>query len=259
MIASIPPVPIPPWPVLAYLGIACGLIVAGLALMLWGRILGRLFWMLAGVGAGLALGAPLASWLEANLLAARLGAAVTLGLLGVVLGPLLWAMLAAGVLGGVALYFTVARYLPHLSGRVPEFELSGEGLAAYVASLARYSLACVQAVWNVEPLAIVVAGSLAFGLPLVIGVVRMRLATIFMTSVSAAAGVVGGIAWAGALLFASLGRVFADYWYVLGGTAAGGAVLGIVLQYRKALKADKAEKKREGEPPARRARNRSRD
>ncbi|HUT57125.1 MAG TPA: hypothetical protein VNA25_04540 [Phycisphaerae bacterium] len=252
MIASIPPVPIPQWGVWAYLAIACGLVVCGLALLLWGRAVGRLFWMFVGAGAGLALGAPLAGWLEANLLAARLGAAVTLGLLGVVLGPLLWALLAASISGGVALYFTVARYLPQLTGRAPEFKLSGEGLGPYVISLAKYSLACVQAVWNTEPLVVAAVGGLAAALPLVIGVVRMRLATIFMTSVCGAAGAVGGAAWAAVLLFGSLGQLFADYWYVLAGTAAGGAILGIVLQYRKALKADKAEKKREGEPPDRR-------
>ena len=241
----------PPLPVAApaALGLALAVVVAGAALLLWGRLAGRVVFLAAGGGAGWWAGALLASRMGVNPLAAKATTAVAAGLLALLLTPLLWAMLAGAITGGAALYFAVLRYMPTLARTAPELDLAGKDLWAYLAALADYGWKCTSAVWEANAAAIGITVGLAGGVPLLIGAIRLRLATIVMSSLVGGAAILTGLAVAVGILFPSVAPVLWRHWFILGGAAAATAVVGVGVQYRRALKGDKDKKNREGEPP----------
>jgi hypothetical protein len=241
----------PPLPVgeAAALGIALAAVAAGVALLLWGRLAGRIAFLAAGGGVGWWLGAILAAKMNVSPLPAQILTAVAAGMLALLLTPLLWAVLAGALAGGAALYFAVLHYLPMLSKGPPSLNLAGLDFRRYAGALADHAWRCTKDVWEGNAAAIGIIVGLAGGVPLLIGAIRMRLATVVMSSLTGGAAILTGLAVAAGVLFPAVAPVLWDHWFILAGAAAATAVVGIGVQYRRILKADKDQKNREGEPP----------
>jgi hypothetical protein len=232
------------------LGIAASGVLVGAALLLWGRWAGRAVFLVAGAGVGWWAGALLAARMQVNPLAAQVATAVAAGLLALVLAPLLWALMSGTIAGGVALYFTVLHFQPDLLAKAPAFAQSAGDVGAYCAAMADHFAKCVLAAWENHAPALATASGLAGVLPFVIGTIRLRLATIIMSSLSGGAAVAAGLACIVGFSAPSAAPVLWGNWFVVGGAAVAFAFAGVIVQYRRAIKADKDQKNREGEPPA---------
>ena len=249
MIAQLPFPPPLPLGTPAALGLALAVVVAGAALLLWGRVAGRVLFVAAGAGAGWWGGAVLAARVNVPALAAQATTALAGGLLALVLAPLLWALVAAAIAAGAALYFTVLHFLPTLIKKPADLKLGGLDIQAYAVALADHCWKCTLAVWEQNALAIGVIAGFAGAVPLLIGAIRLRLATIVMSSLAGGAAILTGLGYAVGVLFPSVAQVLWDHWFILAGAAAATAVVGVGVQYRRVLKADKDKKNREAEPP----------
>jgi len=99
----------------ALLAVLAGLALLGLVMLLWGRLLHRALLVLVAGGIGLVLGGIYGPRIELSPFLARLGGAVTCGLLGLVLARAIWAALAgllvAGAVGGLMLVFHLGQSL----------------------------------------------------------------------------------------------------------------------------------------------------
>ena len=244
MLAQIPLPPIALGPALA-LAVACGTAALGAMLLLWGRLVGRFVFLLAGAGAGWFAGPLLAAKVGVSPLIAQVALAAAAALLGVLLAPFWWAVLAGALAGGTAVYFTVLRYL----SKVPVVKFPSDSLGGYLSALGEYVGKCLEAVWSEHAMTLAVASGLAAGLPFLVGVLRLRLAAILMSSLVGGTAFMAALAWIMGLLAPASCDWLWNHWYVLGGAAAALAATGIALQYRRALRSDKTENEREGEPP----------
>jgi hypothetical protein len=239
MIIAIQPLPLPLLSLRAAL-IVCGCALgAGLVLLLWGKLVGRAFWALAGAGAGYFCGQAIAAPLEVD---PRIGQAVgagVLALVGLVGARVLWALLAAAVISAAATVVVTVKTLPSLVETVPTLESSGDRPLEYATKFWQYVLNCLQPLWENKSTLLLTVWAVAAGLPLVIALLRPRLTAIVMTSLLGAIGLVLGAAIGCVLAAPSIEPSLWEYWYVPGCVAAGLWLLGVALQYRRALAAAK--------------------
>jgi hypothetical protein len=232
------------------IGIAAAGVMVGAALLLWGRWAGRAVFLAAGTGVGWWAGALLAARMQVNPLAAQITTAVAAGLLALVLTPLLWALMAGAIAGGVALFFTVLHFQPDLLAKAPAFAQGAGDVGTYCAAMADHLVKGVLAAWENHAPALATATGLAGVLPFVIGTIRLRLATIIMSSLFGGAVVAAGLACIAGFSAPSVAPALWSNWFVVGGATVAFAFAGVLVQYRRAIKADKDQKNREGEPPA---------
>jgi hypothetical protein len=237
------------WTVPVCLGLAAAGVAVGVTLLLWGRWAGRVVFLAAGAVVGWWAGGLLAARMQVNPLAAQLTTAVAAGLLTLVVTPLLWALLAGALAGGAAVYFTVLHFQPELLTKMPSLPLTADELNAWCTAMADHLVKYLLAAWADRPAPIAVAAGLAGGLPFIVGAIRLRLATIVMSSLSGGAAIVAGAACLVGTAAPSVAPTLWKNWFILGGAAAALALAGVIIQYRRAIKADKDKKNREGEPP----------
>jgi hypothetical protein len=237
----------PPLPceTLASVGILLGAALAGAAMLLWGRYAGRVMFMLGGGAAGWWVGGVLAARLGVNLLAAQATTAVAAALLALLLTPLLWAMAAGGLAGSIALYFLVIHYWPTLGKNAPRLSLANLDFRQYCESLATYLEKCVAATWEGNATAVGVLAGAAAGCAIIICLIRLRMAGVIMSSLVGGAALVAGLAAATGTLFGDAAPVLWAHWFILAGGGVAMAIVGVGVQYRRLLKADKARKSRQ--------------
>jgi len=244
---GIPGPPPPQWYAPVAYGAAGGCLLVGLAILLWGRTYARALMCIAGIAGGLALAAPVSRWLEVHPTVVRVIGMVTLGLVGLVLARLIWALLAGALFGFAAECILLGRMSPD---QRPTFEAwSGGSLAGWAGGLGEFSLDTFVALWNDSEVMVLVVVGCAFVVPLILALLRDRLARIFMTSLLGAAAAVLGPILAAAQLSESLWGGIWTHWYVPAAVAAALMVFGFIHQYRGAMRADRSRDDREAEPP----------
>jgi len=246
-------IPAPPMPELSpaiLWGSVLGGIVAGALLLLWGRKLGRGLLTLAGAGAGLVVAPWLAGMISLELLYVRIAAAVTAGLLALVTARLLWGLLLGGLFGAAAGVALMKHYAAEIAeGTRPTFQAAGEAFPDWWAGLCRFAEAYVTVVWRENGEVLLAGAGLACLVPVVVAMIRPRLACIVATSL------LGGVLVAGAALLAA-GRVRPELWpelwprfYVPLAIAGGLLLFGLAFQYRGAVRAERGKARVEAEPP----------
>jgi hypothetical protein len=233
----------------ANLGIGLAGVAAGIALLLWGRWAGRGVFVLAGAAVGWFLGGLLAGPLGVDPTAVRVVAAVVSASLALLLTPLLWALTAGAVTASVVLFVLILQQQPDFVARAPAIPAAGQDAWDYLAAIAKHLGKGLSAAWDHEGSRLAIIAGVIGGVPFLIGAIRLRLATIFMSSVCGGMAVAAGLAGLAGTAAPSIIPALWKSWFVFGGAGAAMGVVGIGVQYRRALKADKDKDNREGEPP----------
>jgi len=252
MLAQVPASPVLALGAYGGAGIALGAAAVGAALLLWGRYAGRPVFAAIAAAAGWWAGPFVAEAVRVDELAGCISLAVAGCILGALATPVLWAAAAGAAVGGAALYLGVFQHQPDLAAKAPAFVVKdGQfDLAGYCGAWAAHLLKCFSAAWKNESNKVIAIAGLAGGPPIIVGVMRLRLVTIIMSALCGAAAVVSGVCVAVGLLIPSAAAPLREHWFVPAGAGAMLAAVGVLVQYRRALKADKDRDKREGEPPA---------
>ena len=228
---------IPAW----QLGLAAALAVTvGVACLLWGRILHRALLMLAGAGAAYWLSVPLAGHSGLSLPVVRICAVLLLTAMGLILARIAWGLLGAGILAGLAC-LAVLPWCLHYA-HPPPWSAFGptESLQQWLAEAGSCLWAMLQLQWQHQRIALIAAAGAAAGLPLILFLLRPRLAAIFMSALLGALLAVGGPAAAIGRASASLWAGAWKNWYVPAGLMAMLFVAGMIFQYRGAIAADRS-------------------
>jgi hypothetical protein len=250
---------IPPAPQLsdtwAYVGAASAVIV-GSALVVWGRLIGRPL---------LTLGAGVLGFLAGGPAAGSLGLAPVVGQLvltfaglagGFLLDRLVWALLAGVLVAGpvlTAMFLrpgapasTAASPAPATQGATSP---AADSLAAYAQSCWGWFGATLTALWDINSGTLLITTCAIGGFFVVLGLIRPRLIRIAMTSLVGALAVVSG-------LVVGVSQPLKWFWpqawqhvYLPGAAVLALLILGVVLQYRAALQAERSGKDREAKPP----------
>ena len=195
MLAEIPPPP----PHNTVLMAAAACVLVGVALLLWGRSLGRvLLTMIAGGTAAacarlIALYSP-AEVISNNIWVIGLGAALIVGFLAYVLSRLIWAV-ALGVLLGAAALGVVAWLNAGAIVDKPvwdDHQLAG--FAGWCVCLSDYLSRWALSLWEHNATIATVAGCGPLLAAIAVGIFLPRTAVILTSSFIGAASVVGGVA-----------------------------------------------------------------
>jgi hypothetical protein len=229
--------------------LCCGAIAVGVTLLLWGRWSGRALFLLAGAWAGWWGGTALAARLGVNPLAAGITLAALAGFLSLLLTPLLWAMVAGALVAGAACYFAILNHQPDLAAKAPVFAQMGGDIGAYFSALWDHLAKQIGVAWERDGMRLGIIAGLAGGVPFLIGSLRLRLSTIIVSSLCGGAAVMAGLGCLAGLVFPAVAPVLSKNWFVLGGAGAALAAVGVLVQYRRAIKTEKDQDHREGEPP----------
>lgn len=233
-------------------GVAAGLLLIGVALVLWGRRLARLAAALVGVGIGVLLAGPLAGAMNIRFLWAALLLAVVLGLLGIVLARLIWALTAAGLLvAGVLLIMLKVLYADMPESWQPTFP-EFASLADWSAATGRFLLAALESLWELYAMPLVVIGALAALGALLIVLVRPRLGKIVLTATLGGGAIVVAVGIAAGELVGDAAQWFWMNPWITGGIVALPATVGVFVQYRGALADERESDDVEAQPPAKR-------
>ena len=237
-------IPSPPPPELSWAaagGISAACIILGFLLLLWGRNLHRAFLTLVGAAGGLALAGPVAQRFGLNTTIAQVVAIFTLAILGLACAKIIWVLLAGGLLAFSASVVVLVRYLPALSEDArPAFEAAGATLAAWLDGVWNFFSACLETVWKAQPTLLIFAATVGGGLAILIGLLRGRVVTIFMSALAGAAAIIaGGMILCGQVSF-KLWQGAWERYYLPAGLVAVLLLIGLVFQYRGALAADRA-------------------
>ena len=252
MLAQVPLSPILAVGVYGGAGIALGAAAVGVALLLWGRYAGRPVFALASAAAGWWAGELVAAQLGVNVVAAQISLAVAGAFLGMVLTPLLWALSAGALVGGAAFYLGILQNQADLLAKAPAAVVSATGdfdLLGFCGAWAGHLWKCTASAAAAEPGKLGFIIGLAGGVPILIGVIRLRLATIVMSALYGSAAIVSGLCVAVGLLLPSTAPVLREHWFVPVVAGCALAPVGVMVQYRRTMKAENDQKNREGEPP----------
>lgn len=221
-----------------------GGLVVGVLLLLWGRKLHRVF---LGLGAGAAGASFAGEWAtQLSGLDWRLAYAIaagTAGILGVVMARIVWPVLAGALFAGAAGVTVLACFQPSLPADLKAATApAGGDLVAWSAAAYVCASAAVQAVWR-DHMAVLLGAMCPAGLvPLVIGLFRPRLATIFMTALVGSLSMICGPLVAAQRFWPEL---WASAWanpHVPAIVAGVMLLIGLLFQYRLAIAADRAKK-----------------
>ncbi len=245
-------IPHPPLPQLSdpvAFAVAGGCLAVGVLILLWGRHLGRAYLCLAGVVMGLMLAGPIAQRFELNLTLVRVAGAVVLALVGLILARLIWAALVAVLFAVPAEYIALARCFAEVAeDKRVLFGPADATFTGWMIELCKFFPGGFWWLWqnNLGILMAVVCPAILF--PFVIALIRDRLGRILMTSLLGGTMIVLAPVLAASQLRPSIWGGAWTHWYAPLGPAAVLMVVGLVLQYRRAIRDDKMNKDREAEP-----------
>ena len=205
----------------------------GVLLLIWGEKYHRAALALVGAGAGVLLGPEIASWVGMGPLAGQIAAPLVLAVLAVIGAHYVWAIVAAALAlggGGWALACHFAQTQPPQATTAPAAGLDSWARAAWAHAMSGMSDA-----WQGDALVVVLVLFPAGAVPLIVGLFKPRLATVAMTALLGAAGVVFGVLLASAQITASCWSAAMAQWTILALAVAALTTLGVICQYRRLL------------------------
>jgi len=242
----IPPIDaLPAWQA-GLAGAVCAL--AGGIVLLWGRLLHRVLLMIAGAGLAYWLSPALADRTGLSPLAVKAAAILAAVILCLVLARLIWAYLAAAAAAAAAALIILPACMGETPGHPwPAFAEGAGCLPDWLAEAGRFLLAVLQTQWQTSHLWLLAAAGAAAVVPLLLFLLRPRLAAIFMTSLAGGSAVVGGLALLAGLVRPSAIHAAWQNGHILAGMVGVLLLGGMVFQYYGAFQADKAEKAKEAQ------------
>lgn len=221
---------------------ACALVV-GLCLLLWGRLVGRLFLVLAGAAAGAAL-APMVQqatgWTNVDPWIARGLCAAPLAACGFFLARLVWTLWGVGVFSLAALGGLIFYYQNQHPDVVEGLSKATSSLDAFAAEALHYVQHAVGALWQDAQLETAVAIGAGAAVPLIVGMVSKRTTTVLMTAVTGAIAAVGGAAAIFRVAAPEKAAALIQAWYVPAGLCGFFLLVGLVFQGRGIREAARA-------------------
>ncbi len=237
-------IPTPPQPQVSAaitLVAAGGLIVAGAALLVWGRLLSRPFLALSGTLAGAMLAESLGRQFGLRPAAAGVLAIVGFAVIGALAARLVWAIAGGAIVAAIAMAVLLSHSLQVLpSASQPAFG-SADTLTHWTEACWRYAQEGLTGVWADRSVLILWTSCLAGGVPMVALLLLPRLARIIMTALTGAVAVVAG-------MLLAVGRLSASVWPSTWGGYTTYGVIALVLlacsavfQYHSDLTAKRAE------------------
>ncbi len=249
MVPIIPPAPIESillWKIAMAGGIT---VIIATVMLLWGRILHRVF--LVGLGAFLGYwwGGSLGYRIGISPQIVRIISMVVLGGAGLVFARVLWGLLGAILTTGVALLMVFPRYLAAVEQRPFPIFAPTQTLSEWVPETIRYLRVILEIECEYHTVAFIAVAGIACALPLTVLVIRKRLGVILMSSVLSGISIVAAVVTVLGRFRLSFWVTTWKFWYVpavMGGVVT---IAGLIFQYRGAIAAEKSEKQREGEPP----------
>jgi hypothetical protein len=203
---------------------------------LWGRLLGRSILCAAGIFVGLWLGGPVAQHVSVDPAIVRIVTAFILGLLGLALAGPIWAFLTGGLFAVIAEVIVLRWVLNDIPIEdQPVFEAAGPSLGGWAFALSGFTIRCLTTLWMHKPIVTLAAVFPAGIAPFLLALARRRLATIFMTSLLGAMGLVFGLILTTSRIYPSLWGGFWAHWQIPAALGATLMVTGIAYQYSRAL------------------------
>jgi len=246
----LPLIPIPFAGSAAYIAAAVGILL-GAALVVWGRMLGRVVIMLMMAAVGVAFGGPLAAAIS-NMSGASIPPGIVqiaLAIVGFLLGFLaeriVWGALAAALIALPILVTMLAAPDATTHGKPGMAAPSGDTCLQYLQSAWSNLQTAVDAHWQTDSVKVILVGAIPLAICMLIAIVRPRFIRIVMTSLLGAAALVIGLALA---LSQMLDWMWEWNWrqiFVPLGVIMVIAIVGMVLQIRTCLKLDAKERERE--------------
>lgn len=245
--------PCPPLPNLAQSDafmVAAAAIIVGAALLVWGRILGRpLIALLAG-SAGFLYGGQVADLLSIPPVVGQFALAIG-GLIVVYLADrVVWGALAIAVAAIPAAIVMLGLYPPADAKALPATAPAADSLTNYATGLALTLKADILDLWQTQRPTILIAFTAIALFFMLIALIRPRLIRIVMTSLIGAVAIVAGLLTAVTAILPSMWNQAWQLCYVPAGLCAALFILGIVVQYRAAIKAQPAAPASDKETPA---------
>lgn len=246
---GIPGPPAPQWSDPVAFGLAASSLAVGVLILLWGRYLARALLCAIGIITALLLAGPVARRFELNLLLVRLVGAVVMAVGGLILARLVWAALVGMLFGIPAECLVLGRCLQEIAkDKQPVFDAAEPTFTFWALGICKFFLSGFRALWGGDLGILLAVVCPALVLPLVITLIRDRLGRIFMTSLLGGGAIVLGPIIAVAQLRQSMWGGIWRHWYVPLVLAGGLMVTGLIVQYRGAIRGDRANKDREAEP-----------
>ena len=245
-------IPVPPQAVPAdaiAVAIVAGGMIAGAALLLWGRKLHRALLALAGAGVGWEVGCRLSGSIPVAWQITAVGAMLVAAVIGVFLARLLWALIAGALAGAVTYVVLLNSLLAKLPEKdVPAFGMpAGGNLNDWAMSCWPFARDCFEKLWATESATLLIALSVTSLAVLLVAILRPQLASIFLTSLLGGAAIAAG----GTVI---AGRIEAGLWpgewsrWLIPASITGVLLIaGLTYQYRGAFR--EARETRDGAPP----------
>ncbi len=258
----LPPIPVMPEgvePGLIYGGIAATAILS-IALLLWGRtILGRIVLTLAAMGGGYLLAGYFTEYIPVSPLTVQITTAVILGLIAVIGARILWALLGAAVFEAIAVALMVGYFIQNNPSLPWPAFTPAPDFAAYLAELGRYALGCLEVARGHNQTTLLMVTIPACLLPLMVGLVQPRIASIFVTSLAGAVGLTGSLWYAAVLWRSTLWPEEPMRLLIPAGVALVLAIIGWVFQGAAEAAAMAAARKADEEAKAKEAQKKKED
>lgn len=228
-----------------------GAIAVGVAMVFWGRLIGRGLIVLTGAAVGWIVGGNLP--FDVNPIIVRATAVFALAMIGLVTARLVWSVLAAGVFAAVAGAIVWCHVFETLGEQLRPAFGGAATVPAYLEACGKYAWSALGVLWEHKIVATVTIICPCGAVPLIIALLRPRLATIFMTSLIGSTAVVGGAATILVKARPELWESVGKYHYIGAAVAAGLVFLvGLAFQYPRDIAAEKKKAHTEAEPPGKR-------
>ena len=182
---------------------AAGLTVGvGVLLLVWGSKYHRGALALVGAAAGVLFGPVLAARVALSPLAGRIAAPMVLAIVAVVGAQVVWAILGTAILLGAAAWTLACMFV---SGPAAGEAAGATDLTDWCTGLWTFVSARLTEAWSAHALTIVLTLFVAGAVPLIVGLFKPKVATVVMTALLGAGGIV-----VGGLLGAA--QINADWW-----------------------------------------------
>ncbi len=236
---------------LALVWIAAGAVSFGAILLMWGRLLHRAIVILIGSGTGLLLGGIVVARLNVDARLVYFALAAVGGLAGLVGARIFWALLAGCVFAVVPAAILLGEFLllgGGASTKVLDAIKDAQDLPAWLEAIGSAGFLCLKHFADKNPTALLVVG-VPFVIAILIAMLRPRLGAIFMTALLGGLALTAGAAIVTVKIRPSLWPTGWRYWQVPVAAAGFAALVGLIFQYRGAIRSDRKHKREGAEPP----------
>lgn len=224
-------------------------VVLGAALLLYGRMIGRPYMMLLGVGVGLALARPLAVRAGFNILGVQIALPIVLAVAGLLLGPIAWAVVMGLMFAAAGTSLTIWRHWPEVFEKFYAAGIAfvGEGETGQLREFKQ----AFASIWRGHSQEIMIVAAVSMAALIIIGLLKPVITTIFMSSFAGAFQVLVGVSLILVAADSTMSQKIDQRWQVLVILMLAMMLFGIVFQFCGDIRAAsrRAEKEKQKDQP----------